>query len=388
MNQKIIRDIIITASITVLFFFIFIFLIERLEWQDITDHAKFSLDMMTGKAPIEGNLLLYLLVHLFTLCSTNLESHVISICALIAIGISIRYVWVQHNIYALNLISDSANKQYWLSVLIALSLLFVYAIPIPNYFLRGYFQYGAFVPNLWNNSTTIFLFPFAIVLFYKGYQQIEGYKWKRDLVLFLLILLNVFIKPSFFFVFIIVYPLFMLYKYKFNKTFWLSLLPLFLGGLCVLLEYYTIYIQGNKLDSEPSFVVFSPLDMYNHFAQIRTLPFSLIFSMLFPLTYYLLNFKEVKNNLLAGFVFVSMVVAILIFLLINESGPRGLHSNFYWQIVICVWLFFYQSLIFLLTDIKKQGWTIKNKLLLSLYSIHVIIGVIYLIRMYITGTFF
>jgi len=78
----------------------------------------------------------------------------------------------------------------------------------------------------------------------------------------------------------------------------------------------------------------------------------------------------------------------LIFFFISESGPRAAHGNFYWQIVITTWLSFFVALLALLKDLKMEGKTLKNILLLSVFSIHVLMGLIYFVRLLVTGYYY
>jgi hypothetical protein len=79
---------------------------------------------------------------------------------------------------------------------------------------------------------------------------------------------------------------------------------------------------------------------------------------------------------------------VLIFFFISESGPRASHGNFYWQIVICTWLSFFVAFLALLKDFKNEGRTNKNIFLLSIYMLHVVVGVLYFIRLLLTGGYY
>jgi len=375
------------TAVFLLFFILYVLVIGLLSSEDLSLHAEFSVEMTTGERPIAGNFLLYWLVSFFSLFSTNILYAKISLCFLLATATTLRFGWALQRINEIHLFPENIKKEFWCSVLIALSLVFIFVIPIPNYFLTSYFYLGNFVPNVWHNSTTIFLFPFAIILFYQSYKQLIQYSGKRNVIIFILILINIFIKPSFFFVFICAYPIFSFIRYKFSKPFWYLLLPLFLGGLCIILEYYLIYTLDTNIDTQKSSVIISPFFAYNIYARLIILPLSIISSLLFPIVYFISNYKKLKSNILVWYIMVSLLIALLIYFTLAESGPRAGDGNFYWQIVICVWLCYFQSLIFLLKDIKKDGFSIKNKILSILYSVHVIMGFTYLIRAYFIGTY-
>jgi len=124
------------------------------------------------------------------------------------------------------------------------------------------------------------------------------------------------------------------------------------------------------------------------FADLSQLPLSMVFSLFFPLIYTLLNLPKLLKSRLFWYTFLSFVVSVFIFLFISESGPRASHGNFYWQIVISTWFCFFVSLLSLLNDFKINGNTFRNKLLLSLFSIHVLVGIIYFVRILVTGMYY
>ena len=269
-------------------------------------------------------------------------------------------------------------------------MLFVFVIPIPGYFTDDRYMYiGSYTPNVWHNSTILFLFPFAMWLFELSYKQLEAYSAKRNGWILLLITLNLVIKPSFFFVFICVYPLMILYKYKFRKEFWLSLLPVFLGGVMLIVQYIIIYRINTQVVKDTSSVVFMPFwknpelreDMIN-------IPISMLFSLLFPLLYTILNFRKLIQSQLFFYTLFSFLFSVLIFFFISESGPRASHGNFYWQIVITTWLCFFVALVALLKDYNIRGRSLKNIVLLSLFGIHTSIGVVYLAKILFTGSYY
>ena len=359
------------------------------DYNDIHDHAAFARKMCTGEIPYTGNFLVYLLVNVFSFFTAKVTPSEISLCALLAFAGVYRFSLTRHKINGMLIHERMAAKDNWLSVILALSMLFVFALPIPSYFSDDHFFYiGNYVPNVWHNSTILFLFPFAMLLFELSYKQLEKYTSSRNIWIFLLILLNLCIKPSYFFVFIIVYPILLLFKYKLKKEFWLSIIPLVIGFFFLILEYWIIYKTTTPSNKEASSVIFMPFYRNPEFADLGLLPVSMAFSLLFPLLYTFFNLPKLMKNRLFWYTFLSFIVSVLIFLFISESGPRASHGNFYWQIVICTWFCFFVSLLSLLKDFRIQGKTFRNILLISLFSIHVIVGIIYFVRILVTGGYY
>lgn len=356
------------------------------DYNDMHDHAKFARDMCTGKIPYTGNFLVYLLVNVFSFFSARVKATELALCVLLAFAGSYRYY------ITLNRVKNTLNDERlnWLAVAAAVSMLFVFVIPVPGYFLGDFYMYiGTYTPNIWHNSTLLFLFPVALLLFELSFRQLREFNSKRNFWIFLLIALNLIIKPSYFFVFICVYPLMLLCKYKFKKEFWISILPVFVGGIMLISQYIIIYKINTQVIKDTSSVVFMPFyrnpelreDMIN-------IPISMIFSLLFPLIYVIINFRKLIQNQLFWYTFLSFVVSVLIFFFISESGPRASHGNFYWQIVITTWLCFFVSLLALIRDYKIEGKSVKNIALLTLFGIHTLMGIIYFVRILVTGSYY
>ncbi|MDD4148517.1 MAG: hypothetical protein PHE33_00655 [Bacteroidales bacterium] len=352
---------------------------------DIDAHARFAILQSKGEIFI-GNFILYGLAGLLTFFSDNFRLVTVAVCFIIGSATSLKFCIAKKQIDKLEL----ANNQYsYKSILLALSMLFVFIIPIPILFTYGFFYRGGFAPNVWHNSTIILLAPFAILLFYKSYEQLQKYTMKNNIIIIVLVIINVFIKPNFFFVFITVYSVFSLAKYKLKKEFFYSMLPLIIGLGCIIIQYILLFKTNSAVFKEPSDVALSnPVQMLKLFPMYELAPISVLFSLLFPLLYVVLNLKKMKQSLLFWYTFISFIVSILFFVFFIETGPRMTHGNFYWQIVICAWLCFFTALIALLKDIKELGMTSRNKFLSFLYAIHVIFGLVYLARYLITGIYY
>lgn len=306
-----------------------------------------------------------------------------AICIILAAATTLKLIIATKQVNKIKIFKDR-NKNYWISFAIGLSLMFVFVIPV-LYISNKYFYIGNFVPNVWHNSTTILLMPFAILLYIVSIKQIKSYDCTRDIQITILILLNIFIKPSFIFVFICIYPLIILLKYRFSKTFFRSLLPLIIGGMTILAQYLLIYkISDPHLEpSELSGIGIGFFDLYKIKINIGFLPITLISSYFFPIAYSILNRKKLINNIVYIYTILLTSLALLIYAVLFETGPRFLHGNFYWQIVPCSWLLYFITIIYLSKDIKQSGFTLKNKILTAIYTIHVLFGILYLARIII-----
>jgi len=388
----------ISSILFILLFIAFYGILKAIpaDYNDIHDHAAFARQMCTGEIPYTGNFLVYLLVNMFSFFTTNVTFTEVSLCLLLAFAGTYRYQLsfnkinqaLKSDIPTNQSVNHSTNQ---LCVhLLAISLLFVFVIPIPSYFLGDYFMYiGNYAPNVWHNSTILFLFPFALVLFELSYKQLQSFEAKRNWWILGLVVLNLFIKPSFFLVFICAYPVMLLIQYGFRKQFWLGIIPLAVGMAVLIIQYIVIYKISGPAANDSSSVVFLPFYKNPELNQdMINIPFALIFSLFFPLIYVVLNIKRLYINRLFLYTLLSFVFSVLIFFLISETGRRASHGNYYWQIVITAWLCFFVTLLSLLKDFRHEGKTVKNVLLLCVFGIHVLMGVIYFVRILVTGSYY
>jgi hypothetical protein len=378
----------------IIFFLLFVAFYAILKFipsdnNDIYAHAAFARQMCTGEIPYTGNFLVYLLVNIFSFFTANVTFTEIVLTLLLAFAGTFKYYLIQSKLNETIGIESLKQTNSWLGILLSISMLFVFAIPIPSYFLGDYFMYiGNYVPNVWHNSTILFLFPLAILLFDLSYKQLQSFDFKRNWLILLVIVLNLFTKPSYFFVFICVYPILLLQKYKFNKEFWFSIIPLAVGFILLIAEYFIIYKTVIPTVKDASAVIFMPFYRNPAIGDVQFIPMSMLFSMLFPLLYSAFNLGRLLKNQLFWYTLLSFITSVLIFFFISESGPRAYHGNFYWQIIITAWICFFVALLALLKDIKIQGSTFKNILLFSVFGIHVLMGVVYFVRILVTGGYY
>ncbi len=383
-----------TYFLLFLLFFILYLLIGGMLSSDMPAHAKHARHLLSGEEQSGFRDLFFWLINILSGFSQNKYLSGLSLCFLISISTIVRYSISFNSINDIIVKSELDDKRrFIIASLFSFSLLLVFSVPIPNIFVNGYYFMGGFPTNVWNNSTTIFLFPFAILLFNLSVSQLNNFSHKKNLLIMTLIVVNVLIKPNYFFVFVVAYPIMLFLKYKFSKKFWLCNLPLLVGVLLLFLQFNNIF-SGNfsfipessiSVDTENSSVAFMPFSFYLEVGEIWELPFTFIFAYLFPILYSILNLSKIKSNKYVLYSFLSVLISIFIYLSFTELGPRRLHGNFQWQIVISSWICFYVFIQLLISDIMNNGWNKINKILISTYGVHVISGIIYLIRYFVTG---
>jgi hypothetical protein len=269
---------------------------------------------------------------------------------------------------------------------LAVVLLFIFCLPGINFFKDKNFYLGQLAPNVWHNSTVIFLAPFSIILFFETINFLNQKVNNRfqQVLIFILVLLNALIKPSFLFTIIPVVFIFITFgflKFGLRRTIQLAL-PYLAGFFLIVLEYILIYrlnTQSGFGAKEQSSVILSPFEMWGHFS--ANMPVAFFTSCFFPIIYLVYSKGKVLKNQLVSFACMNFLFAILIWILFIETGFRRYHGNFYWQVVIANYLLFFSMLIHFLQQAKSQIMnTSAKRIIFAIFSLHFIWGVIYWVK--------
>ncbi len=371
-------EIIVLIIFCVVFYFITFF-----RCSDIWKHMQFAINRMDDGTLMRGNFLLYLL--------TDMLSGFSGDCTLA--GLSLSFILAFSNTLRYKITKDSlALKSKWTNNILAFSMLFIYILPFsyilgPLGLCDANQMYWTFtVPTVWHNSTTIMLFPFAFLLFLLSMRQLEDYDSRRNIWICLLVSINVFIKPSFFFCFCCVYPIMLFYRYGFSSFLWKSLISVIIGLVCLAYVYMSIY----ELGDDGSSIAFN--------ADVLTVKFwsnnfiKLLCSIVFPLIYFIFNVKKCLHDKEFWYVSLLFVVSIAISYIFIELGPRYGHGNFLWQTFICLWLVYYYVLKNISPSIisifKGEKISASNIVLIILYICCFFTGVFYFIKYMITNSYF
>lgn len=350
---------------------------------DIYAHINYIKQINTKNLLYPPNFLYYLIVNILSGFSNISFLMNISAILCLSFAASAKYMISKKIINKLN--KNLSEKSV---TIFALILFFCFAIPDPfSIFIFDKLYLGHFVPTVWHNSTTIFVFPFAVLLFWKQLQVFyKPNKLNKNdtFIICILVLLNVLIKPSFLFCYVPVTFLFLIFIYKKKplKEFVFSVIPIFFAAILLVLQYFLIYklnlvnFQGSDVKS--GVVLSLPFEALSNWIPKWYIPISLIFSLLLPLvTIYF--YKEIIKYKPFLYSLVLTIVAIFISAFIIETGPRANHGNFTWQAIICVYLLFLSNIGFLAGKFKfSKLWPVKLKIIAFLLILHTISGLFYL----------
>lgn len=369
MNRKTVIPIILIFCISAYYFYQIFFK------SDLNLHYSFVMQFIKGEGALPANFLYYYIVSLFTF-DLNQKVSLASIF-LLAFSIALKFhviIWYlkQKGFYQTS------------SILLALMLLFVSPLYIPQLAIGRYYV-GSFTATVWHNSTTIFLIPFAILLFTQTIKQLSHFGWGRLFLILGLILVNAAIKPSYLFIYAGALPLTLFLSRNLTKKIAIKqLLPAFLALLVILLQSFLIY-QTDSVYSSAGIEI-APFKVYKSWHSFSNLELVLFFAasvitgILFPIYVFIRKGIE-RHDMASIFAITSFAGAILIFILFAETGLRWNHGNFYWQVVPAALILFLVSTskvhAELTAPVKTQRCFNTYQLL---FILHAIFGIIYTIR--------
>ncbi len=368
----------------------FILLYSRVA-TDIQDHARVAYSFVVNHDKLSPNFLYFFLLAVLSGFSKYYPVYYVSSIILLSFAITAKFLL--NSIYIEKYTRLSDNKT--LSLILSFVLLFIIALPGAGYFSDNNFYFGQLTATVWHNSTIIFLMPFAMLLFFRSYELLffknSDHKNKIITQIVLLIILNALIKPSFLFTLLPSVFVFFIHNNLFLKTAhnkMQQLLPYVFGLLFIAAEYFVIYklnyasnISIAVTDGSVPQILLSPFEVWKGFSD--NIPVAIITSLFFPIVFIVTTKGEVLKNKMVQFALVNFIFGLLIWILLSEKG-RVYHANFYWQIVVTVYLLFFSMVLDLVNRIKlKQLGALQQWLISGAFLLHFIWGVFYWVKIII-----
>jgi hypothetical protein len=358
---------------------IFLFIVFKEVGTDIQLHSRMVKQIKTNQIALPGNFLYYFIVDKLTFYTKNAQIIQITSALLVSVMVSLKYFISKRIIATLGL--KLTTKE--VSVL-AFSLLFIFSLPHINYvtnFSRYYL--GMLPPNVWHNSTTIMVMPFALLLFWQSTLQLRYHSIKRLYLIAGLIVLNILLKPSFFFVFAAVYPLMLLIQYKISKSFAINLIPVVIGLLLIYVEFVFLF----NVQTE-SGIIIEPFKVWGNFMprdKIIFIPVAILLSWTFPIGVFVLC-RSLIPKLEYIYLTLLALAGIGLYALLMEDNSRRWDANFSWQNIMVGYILFLVSSTLFFSH-KKEIQASKRVLLYSAYALHLLSGVFYLYKVLIVGDY-
>lgn len=339
----------------------------------------------TGKK-LPAHFLYFFIVSLFSGFSADLDILKASSMFILSVSIVFRFIltYLIINYFISREIKITNNLKSIIAV-ISGAITFVFPLPHPALFEKGWMYVGQIMPTVWHNSTIIFSIPFSLLLFFYTLKLFENPSKRYYIITFALVILNIISKPSFFLVYVVATPLYYLYYYRSHiisiKRI-LLLSPILLGILILIIQTILIY-GGDKSDGgiEIAFCkmwsfVYNGYKLGNMPLHVNML-ISLVTSFAFPIVVLFLIPNSISNKSTV-YSIIILIVSLLIHMFLIETGSRATHGNFGWQRIPATLLFFITTSIVTISAYRNKVISNRRLLFISIiFIMHFIQGVVY-----------
>jgi hypothetical protein len=254
------------------------------------------------------------------------------------------------------------------------------SMPNPGWWWLPAVYRGQLAPNVWHNPTGIFAMPFCLLLFILGLRALQSERTGSMVAVGAVMFLAVLAKPNYVMAFA---PCFavaaVINRMQAIRAGRLSIqdtlgqaLVAFGPALFVLWRQYRHTYGGDGPDA--SGVAFAPFVVWSGLT--RYIPVSIMLGIAFPLTVVALYWREVRQDSVLVFAWSVMIVAILQFALLIETGERADHGNFGWAAILANQILFIACCDFLL---RQPASNARSAAFLVL-ALHVVSGSLCLAR--------
>lgn len=267
---------------------------------------------------------------------------------------------------------------------LSIALFFVSMLIVIGPLLYNSTYLGVGTPNIWHNPTFTLARPFSILVFYFTIKITSNIKEKKQLLVNDFILLSIFAllscasKPSFLFVFVPAYAIYLLIYMIRNKF------KNFISYLLIAVPFipclFVLYIQNSILfsDNNENQILFGYNTLWSDIAPYHSVLYAIVLACIFPLFVFIVDIK--KHNAENILCFLMVLIGIFEIIFFSECGERSLHYNFFWGYYFALFFaFLYSSIQFFM--VFKQRALIIKIIGIILFLAHLISGLYYFINL-------
>jgi hypothetical protein len=233
------------------------------------------------------------------------------------------------------------------------------------------------------------------MLFWESWRQLErpDMRWAGRMLAWIALLLVS--KPSYLFVFAVVYPPMLLWRHGWkNRALWAQFAVLAAAGALLVLEYWLVFRQSDSIyvrefnKGQQSGVVIAPFFVWRHYT--GNIGLSVLMALLFPLAVLGAWYRETLKNLLLVYAWASMGVALLVSATFMQTGEEYLAWNFRWQHYLAAYNLFLVSAAFAWKKWQAQQYRLDWRMrgLCFIFTLHLLSGIIYLGKMWWTKLYY
>lgn len=156
------------------------------------------------------------------------------------------------------------------------------------------------------------------------------------------------------------------------------------AGLVLLAQWMVGYLMA---PGENVLILIRPFEVESAFSDDLILKFGL--SILFPLVVGMINFRDVIGKTDIQLAWISFFVGAAQMYLLAEGGDRFYHGNFRWSAQVTLFLVFVVTAryVAIRIDLKKSFLNIKSSVVYGVFFTHLLAGIIYYIRVFISPNY-
>ena len=360
---------------------------------DITAQVQTITKVCAGTVALPPTFMFYGATWLTALGQCNFTL-LMGAAALVCAGFITAKWWISKKILIQVLVLEDKQeirKAAWLAAMLGL----VSSLPTADWPRYGFYLSGAPTPNYWMNGTLLASWPFALMLFWESAQQLARPQahWVWRMLLWILLLLVS--KPSYLFVFALVYPPMLLIGHGWrNRAAWIQFAGLAAAASLLLLEYWLVFRQPDSVyvrefnKGQSSGVVLAPFFVWRHYT--GNIALAVLSAIVFPLSVLLGWWHLALKNLLLRYAWAGFGVALLISAAFMQTGAEYLAWNFRWQHYLASYILFLSSAAFAWQQWRAQAYRmdLKIKWISAIFALHLLSGVVYLGKMWWTKLYY
>jgi hypothetical protein len=328
--------------------------------------------------------LFYGVVAVVTAFAVDMETIALGIGVIVGLSIAARY-WVSVRLLS-GWPATAIPSARWLVALAGIT--FVFCLPIPG----ERWMLPQIPPNLWHNSTSIFVMPFVVLLFARTMDHAGRGGWQSVGAMTLLVTLNILAKPSFFLCFVLALPLFLVLNARPIRAYLPALVPLGAGLALLGAQYLYIYrTPGYQafLDDRSTHLALGWFHVWSQYVNgepALVIPIAIVNALLLPIALAVVYPGRFFSDQALRFCLLLLGASLAIYALIHETGMRLLHGNFGWGPTMCNYLLHVCALgLFMRIKGEQPRWTRGDQVLAVLFVAEVLVGIAYLVRFVFTG---
>lgn len=238
---------------------------------------------------------------------------------------------------------------------------------------------GYIYANMYHNPSTLVVIPFGLLVFFASMSIFSDKDISMSFTITSMILaaITVLAKPSFTIGFVPALILAIIIQRLRGQTIqWRYALAILIPStLAVAGQFFLTFVFGASEGSITLYPFYLPLIQNGSYIMIFA---KALVSLVFPILVITLYRDVLKENMiLLSWLF--LIVAVSYDWLLLEEGIRMGHRNFQWTVIIANFILFTVHMLYLIKyhsrEMLYEKWTWKLRLILGVFTLHVIFGI-------------